>query len=41
MRPMLLAFAATIVIAIAADFGLQQAGFSSAEQGSTSAVRLD
>ena len=41
MRPMLLAFAAIILIAFLADYGLDQAGFSTAEQGSTAAVRLD
>jgi len=40
MRVMLLAFAATIVIAVAADFALDRAGFSAAEQASSPSVRL-
>ncbi|MDJ0827366.1 MAG: hypothetical protein QNJ16_17885 [Rhodobacter sp.] len=41
MRAMYLAFAAMAVITVAAWYGLNQAGFSSAEQGSGPAVRLD
>ncbi len=41
MKAMLVAFAAIIVIAIGADLALREAGFSSAEQNSGSAVRLD
>jgi hypothetical protein len=38
---MLLAFAALFLIAVAADYVLDQAGYSSAERGSTPSVRLD
>jgi len=41
MKAMFLAFAATIVIAVAADYGLHHAGFSSSEQTAGPAVRLD
>jgi hypothetical protein len=42
MKVMLLAFAATLAIAVVADIGLDQIGFSSAERQSTpGAVRLD
>ena len=41
MKPMLWAFAATIVIAVVAGYGLDLIGFSAAEQGSGPAVRLD
>ncbi|WP_299725983.1 hypothetical protein [uncultured Tateyamaria sp.] len=41
MKAMLTAFAATAVIAIGADFILGQAGFSSQEQATGAAVRLD
>ncbi len=41
MKTMMLAFAAIAIIAIGASFGLNQAGFSAAEQGAGSAVRLD
>ena len=41
MKPMLVGFAAIIVIAIAASFALDNAGFSSREQHSGAAVRLD
>jgi len=41
MKPMLLAFFAIIVIAIGSNIVLNQAGFSSQEHGSGSAVRLD
>lgn len=41
MRPMLIAFAATIVIAFGADMLLDHAGFSAQEQNTAAAVRLD
>ncbi len=41
MRAMFAAFAAVIIIAIAAPFVLEQFGFSSAERYSASDVRLD
>jgi len=41
MKTMILSFAAALVIAVIADLGLDRAGFSSAEQQSTAAVRLD
>lgn len=41
MKAMLLAFAAIVVISIGANFALQEAGFSSADQTSGNAVRLD
>lgn len=42
MKAMLLAFLATAVIAVAADYGLDRyAGFSSADRGSAPSVRLD
>ena len=41
MKTMLLAFASMIVIAFAADYFLHEAGFSSADQTSGDAVRLD
>lgn len=41
MKAMLAAFAAIVIIAIAADFGLEQAGFSAAERTTGAAVRLD
>ena len=40
MKPMIAAFVATGLIAVIAVQALQQAGFSSAEQTSGSAVRL-
>lgn len=40
MKAMFAAFAAMIVIAIGASFGLGLLGFSSAERGSADAVRL-
>ncbi|MEL6522830.1 MAG: hypothetical protein AAFQ66_17810 [Pseudomonadota bacterium] len=40
MRPMLLAFLATGVIAVGAWYGLNQAGFSAADQQSSGSVRL-
>lgn len=40
MKPMLGAFAAIFVIAIIADFALDNAGFSAEERNSSSAVRL-
>ena len=41
MKAMYLAFAAIAVISVAAWFGLNNAGFSSAEQAAGDAVRLD
>lgn len=41
MKEMMLAFAAMAVIAVGANFALNEAGFSAAEQGSGDAVRLD
>jgi hypothetical protein len=41
MKAMLAAFAAIAVIAVAANFGLQQAGFSAADRTAGDAVRLD
>lgn len=41
MRAMLLAFAATIVIAIAANFTLNNGGFSAQASSSGPAVRLN
>ncbi|MDJ0629019.1 MAG: hypothetical protein QNJ44_12225 [Rhodobacter sp.] len=41
MRAMYLAFAAIAVIAVGAWYGLNEAGFSSAERSSGDAVRLD
>ena len=41
MKAMLTGFAAIIVIAIAAFFALEQAGFSSADVFSNDNVRLD
>lgn len=42
MKAMLTAFVAIAVISVAAWYGLGQAGFSAAEQGSSgSSVRLD
>ena len=41
MKAMYLAFAAIAVISVAAWFGLNNAGFSSAEQSAGDAVRLD
>lgn len=41
MRTMLLAFAAILVIAFAADYGLDRAGFTSAERNAGANVRLD
>ncbi|WP_319383915.1 hypothetical protein [Roseibium sp.] len=40
MRAMFAAFAAIVVISIGASQVLDRAGFSSAEQGSSSSVRL-
>ncbi len=40
MRAMLAAFAAIVVITIGASQVLDRAGFSSAEQGTSSSVRL-
>ena len=41
MRMMLLAFAAVVLIAIVANVGLENAGFSSQEQDSSQNVRLN
>jgi hypothetical protein len=41
MRAMLTAFLAIVVIAVAADFGLNRAGFSSQDVHSSPNVRLD
>ncbi len=41
MRAMLIAFLAIVVIGVAAFFGLNQIGFSSAERQSAPSVRLD
>lgn len=41
MKAMWTAFAVTIVIAVGAGFGLQEAGFSAASRTSGDAVRLD
>ncbi|MFK7752732.1 MAG: hypothetical protein AB8B51_09290 [Sedimentitalea sp.] len=41
MKAMLAAFVAMIVISVAAWYGLGEAGFSAADQGSSPGVRLD
>lgn len=41
MRAFLCAVIATAGIAVLFDYGLDQIGYSSAEQGSSSSVRLD
>ena len=41
MKVMLAAFLAAVVIAVAADFGLHRAGFSSQEVTAGPSVRLD
>jgi len=41
MKSMYLAFVAIVVLALAADFALDRAGFSSQEVASGPAVRLD
>ena len=41
MKAMLAAFAATILIAVAADFALDRAGFSAAERTTSPSVRLE
>jgi hypothetical protein len=41
MKAMLAAFAAIAIIAIGANFALQQAGFSAADRTTGDAVRLD
>ena len=41
MKTMLLAFVAMAVIAVGADFALDEMGFSAQEQGTGGAVRLD
>ncbi len=40
MKAMLAGFAAIVVIAVAADFTLEQMGFASADRQSGAAVRL-
>ncbi|MDW3181981.1 MULTISPECIES: hypothetical protein [unclassified Roseobacter] len=40
MREIILAFVAMAVIAVGANFALNEAGFSAAEQGTGQAVRL-
>ena len=41
MKTMLAAFATALVIAVVAQVGLQNAGFTSAERFSADSVRLD
>ncbi|WP_425099451.1 hypothetical protein [Tropicibacter sp. S64] len=41
MKAMLAGFAAAVLIAVGAYYGLHEIGFSSAEQASGPAVRLD
>lgn len=41
MKAMMLAFIACALIAVAADFGLDYAGFSAADRQSGASVRLD
>ena len=41
MKAFLLACVALVVLSWGANYGLSQAGFSAAEQGSGNAVRLD
>ncbi|WP_298837039.1 hypothetical protein [uncultured Roseobacter sp.] len=41
MKAMFLAFAAMAVIAVGADFALDEMGFSAQERGTGGAVRLD
>ncbi|WP_406644810.1 hypothetical protein QEZ52_13100 [Aliisedimentitalea scapharcae] len=41
MKAMLTSFAAIVLIAIAANFGLERAGFSAQDVHSGTAVRLD
>lgn len=41
MKAILAGFAATIVIAIAANFGLAEIGFSAQDRYSSDSVRLD
>ncbi len=41
MKPMLIAFAAIIVIAVGSDLILNQMGFSSADVSASSSVRLE
>ena len=41
MKAMLAGFAAIIVVAVGADFALDEIGFSSEERNSGAAVRLD
>ena len=41
MKTMLAAFAVCLLIAVVADFGLDRAGFTSAERYTAPSVRLD
>ena len=41
MKAMMFAFVAIAVIAVVANFGLGEIGFSSAEKNTSTAVRLD
>jgi hypothetical protein len=41
MKTMLLAFAAIVLITVAANYALQNTGFSSQDQARGAAVRLD
>lgn len=41
MKTMLIAFAACLVLAVAADFALDRIGFTSVERQSAQSVRLD
>lgn len=41
MKAIMFAFLATALIAVVANFGLQQMGFSTAEENSAASVRLD
>lgn len=41
MRVMLMAFGAIVVIAVAANLGLNNAGFSSQDRQTAASVRLD
>ena len=41
MKPMLIAFIATAIIALSADRALEYAGFSASERNAAPSVRLD
>ena len=41
MKAMMFAFLAIAVIAVAANFGLSELGFSTADENTSAAVRLD